>query len=68
MVNRNDMVLALLRDEMNMVRGMSLDEMDEYVESLLVKIIGGLSDNEITTRYNELMESEYNDFQVGEVK
>ena len=67
MVNRNDMVLALLRDEMNMVRGMSLDEYDEYVESLLVKIIGGLSDNEITTRYNELMESEYNDFQVGEV-
>ena len=68
MVNRNDMVLALVRDEMNMVRSMSLDEMDEYIESLLVKIIGGLSDNEITTRYNELMESEYNDFQVGEVK
>ena len=67
MVNRIDMVLALLRDEMNMVRGMSLDEYDEYVESLLVKIIGGLSDNEITTRYNELMESEYNDFQVDGV-
>ena len=67
MVNRNDMVLTLLRDEMNMVRGMSLDEYDEYVESLLVKIIGGLSDNEITTRYNELMESEYNDFQVDGV-
>ena len=64
MVNRNDMVLALVRDEMNMVRSMSLDEMDEYIESLLVKIIGGLSDNEITTRYNELMESEYNDFEV----
>ena len=64
MVNRNDMVLALLRDEMNMVRSMGLDEMDEYIESLLVKIIGGLSDNEITTRYNELMESEYNDFEV----
>jgi hypothetical protein len=68
MVNRNDMVLTLLRDEMNMVRSMSLDEMDEYIESLLVKIIGGLPDNEITTRYNELMESEYNDFQVSEVK
>lgn len=64
MVNRIDMVLALLRDEMNMVRGMSLDEMDEYIESLLVKIIGDLSDNEIATRYNELMESEYNDFGV----
>ena len=67
MVNRNDMVLTLLRDEMNMVRGMSLDEMDEYIESLLVKIIGDLSDNEIATRYNELMESEYNDFQVDGV-
>ena len=67
MVNRNDKVLALLRDEMNMVHGMSLDEMDEYVESLLVKIIGGLSDTDITTRYNELMESEYNDFQVDGV-
>ena len=64
MVNRNDMVLALLRDEMNMVRSMSLDEMDEYIESLLVKIIGGLSDTDITTRYTELMESEYNDFGV----
>lgn len=64
MVNRNDMVLTLLRDEMNMVRSMSLDEMDEYIESLLVKIIGDLSDDEITTRYNDLMESEYNDFEV----
>jgi hypothetical protein len=67
MVNRNDMVLSLLRDEMNMVRAMSLDDMDEYIESLLVKIINGLSDNEISTRYNELMESEYNDFQVDGV-
>jgi hypothetical protein len=67
MVNRNDKVLALLRDEMNMVHGMSLDEMDEYVESLLVKIINGLSDDEISARYNELMESEYNDFQVDGV-
>jgi hypothetical protein len=68
MVNRNDKVLALVRDEMNMVRSMSLDEMDEYVESLLVRIINGLPDNELTTNYEQLMESEYNDFQVGEVK
>jgi hypothetical protein len=64
MVHRNDKVLALLRDEMNMVHGMSLDEMDEYVESLLVRIIDNLSDAEVDGRYQELMESEYNDFEV----
>jgi hypothetical protein len=64
MVHRNDKVLALIRDEMNMVRSMSLDEMDEYVESLLVRIIDNLSDAEINDRYQELMESEYNDFEV----
>ena len=68
MVNRNDMVLALVRDEMNMVRTMSLDEMDEYVESLLVRIIKELPDNELNENYEQLMNSEYNDFQVGEVK
>jgi hypothetical protein len=64
MVHRNDKVLALLRDEMNMVRSMGLDEMDEYVESLLVRIIDNLSDAEVDDRYQELMESEYNDFEV----
>jgi hypothetical protein len=68
MVNRNDKVLALVRDEMNMVRSMSLDEMDEYIESLLVRIINGLPDNELNVNYEQLMESEYNDFQVGEAK
>ena len=64
MVNRNDMVLALVRDEMNMVRTMSLDEMDEYVESLLVRIIKGLPDNELNENYEQLINSEYNDFEV----
>jgi hypothetical protein len=64
MVHRNDKVLALIRDEMNMVRCMSLDEMDEYIESLLVRIIDNLSDAEVNDRYQELMESEYNDFEV----
>ena len=64
MVNRNDKVLALIRDEMNMVRCLTLDEMDEYIESLLVRIIDNLSDDEIDSRYTELMESEYNDFEV----
>ena len=64
MINRNDKVLALVRDEMNMVRSMSLDEMDEYVETLLVRIINGLNDSDIDTRYTELVESEFNDFEV----
>jgi hypothetical protein len=64
MVHRNDRVLALVRDEMNMVRAMGLDEMDEYVETLLVRIIKGLPDNELNANYEQLMESEYNDFEV----
>lgn len=64
MVDRNDKVLALVRDEMNMVRTMSLDEMDEYVESLLVRIIKNLPDNELDDIYEQLMNSEYNDFEV----
>ena len=64
MVHRNDKVLALVRDEMNMVRSMSLDEMDEYVETLLVRIIKNLPDNELDANYEQLMESEYNDFEV----
>ena len=64
MINRNDKVLALVRDEMNMVRSMSLDEMDEYIESLLVRIIKGLPDNELNENYEQLMNSEYNDFEV----
>jgi hypothetical protein len=55
---RGSMILALIRDEMNMVQCLSLDEMDEYIESLLVKIISGLSDDEIEKKYNDLMESE----------
>lgn len=55
--SRNSMILALVNDEMNMVRGMSLDEMDVYIESLLVKIISDLSDNEVTSKYNEMMEN-----------
>ena len=67
MINRNDKVLALVRDEMNMVRSMSLDEMDEYVESLLVRIIKNLPDNELDANYEQLMDSEYNDFEVKNV-
>ena len=64
MIDRNDKVLALVRDEMNMVHSMSLDEMDEYMETLLVRIIKNLPDNELDANYEQLMESEYNDFEV----
>jgi hypothetical protein len=49
------MVLDLVNSEMQMVRGMSMDEMDGYVESLLTRIINGLPDNELTENYNEYL-------------
>jgi len=54
-VSRSKMVLDLVNSEMQMVRGMSMDEMDEYVESLLTRIINGLPDNELTENYNEYL-------------
>ena len=53
-ISRNQMVLALINDEMNMVRGMSMDEVDVYIESLLTRIISRLSDSEVNDRYNLL--------------
>jgi len=54
-VSRSKMVLDLVNSEMQMVRGMSMDEMDEYVETLLTRIINGLPDNELTENYNEYL-------------
>ena len=54
-VSRSKMVLDLVNSEMQMVRGMSMDEMDSYVESLLTRIINGLPDNELTENYNEYL-------------
>jgi len=54
-VSRTKMVLDLVNSEMQMVRGMSMDEMDSYVESLLTRIINGLPDNELTENYNEYL-------------
>jgi len=54
-VSRSKMVLDLVNSEMEMVRGMSMDEMDEYVETLLTRIINGLPDNELTENYNEYL-------------
>jgi len=54
-VSRTKMVLDLVNSEMETVRGMSMDEMDSYVESLLTRIINGLPDNELTENYNEYL-------------
>jgi len=54
-VSRTKMVLDLVNSEMETVRGMSMDEMDEYVETLLTRIINGLPDNELTENYNEYL-------------
>ena len=49
--NIERMVDALVRDEMNMVRCMSLEEMDSYVENLIRDKFESLSDKEITESY-----------------
>ena len=54
MISKNAKVLALVADEMLYVRGMSLEDMDGYVESLLVRIINGLDESEINERFEEL--------------
>ena len=52
MLDRNDKVLALVRDEMNMVRTMSLDELDIYVENLIRdRIELNMNDAEIIEAY-----------------
>jgi hypothetical protein len=49
--NIERMVDALVRDEMNMVRCMSLEEMDSYVENLIRDKFESLTNQEITESY-----------------
>ena len=49
--NIERMVEALVRDEMNFVRCMTLEEMDNYVENLVRDKFESLSDKEITESY-----------------
>ena len=49
--NIERMVEALVRDEMNFVRCMTLEEMDNYVENLIRDKFESLSDKEITESY-----------------
>lgn len=53
--NIERMVDALVRDEMNMVRSMSLEEMDSYVEELIrEKIELSMTDAQIIEEYERL--------------
>lgn len=52
--NIERMVEALVRDEMNMVRSMSLEEMDNYVESLIRDKFENLHNFEIIEAYEML--------------
>ena len=53
--NIERMVEALVRDEMNMVRSMSLDEMDIYVENLVRdRIELNMTDAQIIEEYERL--------------
>ena len=52
--NIDRMVDALVRDEMNMVRCMGLDEMDLYVENLIRGLFEKMDNNQIVELYEEL--------------
>jgi hypothetical protein len=47
MVNRYNIIGRLVEDEMNMVRSMSLEEMDEYVKGLISEILDKKTDAEL---------------------
>ena len=52
--NIERMVDALVRDEMNMVRSMSLDELDSYVENLIRDKFESLDNDIIIEEYENL--------------
>ena len=52
--NIERMVDALVRDEMNMVRSMSLEEMDSYVEELIREKFEALPERHIIEEYERL--------------
>ena len=52
--NIERMVDAIVRDEMNMVRSMSLDEMDVYVEGLIRSIVENMDNDTIIEEYERL--------------
>ena len=47
MVNRYNIIGRLVEDEMNMVRSMALEEMDEYVKGLISEILDKKTNEEL---------------------
>ena len=47
MVNRYNIIGRLVEDEMNMVRSMGLEEMDEYVKGLISEILDKKTDEQL---------------------
>ena len=59
MVNRYNIIGRLVEDEMNMVRSMSLEEMDDYVATLIYTLLDKTkTDEELVQLDNELSISE----------
>jgi hypothetical protein len=55
MVNRYNIIGRLVEDEMNMVRSMGLDEMDDYVSTLIYTLLDKTkTDEELVVLDNEL--------------
>ena len=52
--NIERMVDALVRDEMNMVQSMSLEEYDLYVENLIRSIFERMDNDEIVELYEQI--------------
>jgi hypothetical protein len=58
MVNRYNIIGRLVEDEMNMVRSMGLDEMDDYVSTLIYTLLDKTkTDEELVILDNELLVS-----------
>jgi hypothetical protein len=58
MVNRYNIIGRLVKDEMNMVRSMGLDEMDDYVSTLIYTLLDKTkTDEELVILDNELLVS-----------
>jgi hypothetical protein len=57
MVNRYNIIGRLVEEEMNMVRSMGLDEMDDYVSTILYTLLDKTkTDQELVVLDNELKE------------
>jgi hypothetical protein len=60
MVNRYNIIGRLVEDEMNMVRSMGLEEMDEYVATLIYTLLDKTkSDEELVVLDNQLLVMEF---------